>query len=267
MTTSTLFPNERQEARPVVVARSNVFLGHLLRLLAALTGLALFALFAGFVLTLNVGNWLVKEDPLQKADAIAVLSGNFPARAMEAAALYHDGYAGEIWLTHPGNQTDALKEFGIRYPSEDAVNFQILRRQGVPAKAIHVLESPIINTADEIDVISNALTENGDDSVIVVTDKAHTRRVHTLWAKFGAARGTAIVRAVSDDTFNPSAWWKSTEDTHKVVHELMGMVNVWSGLPLCNNLRSKPSTAEVLPQTLQSLPIRKPLAKEPVEQE
>lgn len=39
-------------------------------------------------------DWLVKQDNLHKADAIGVLSGGFPARAFEAAELYHQGYAG-----------------------------------------------------------------------------------------------------------------------------------------------------------------------------
>ena len=105
---------------------------------------------------------------------------------MEAAKLYHEGYAKEIWLTHPGTRSDPMKQFGVRYPSEDDCNYQVLRKQGVPAKSIHVLETSIKNTADELDVISAALQDTGSQSVIVVTDKPHTRRVHTLWKEFDA---------------------------------------------------------------------------------
>src|SRR5579864_2971378 len=124
--------------------RTRDFLTHLLRIFAVLGALALFALSAGLALMLSVGHWLVKEDSLQKANAIAVLSGNFPARALEAASLYRSGYANEIWLTHPGPQPEALAEMGIRYPSEADFNYQVLRRHGVPAKAIHILDSQII---------------------------------------------------------------------------------------------------------------------------
>jgi hypothetical protein len=124
---------------------------------------------------------------------------------MEAAKLYHEGYAKEIWLTHPGALSDPLKQFRVRYPSEDDRNYQVLRKQGIPAKAIRILESSILNKAYELDVISAALQDTGSQSVIVVTDKPHTRRVCALWKEFDAGRGNAIVHGVSND-YNPSRW-------------------------------------------------------------
>jgi len=45
----------------------------------------------------RVGRWLVVEDPLDKAQAIVVLSGRIPMRAKEAARLYKAAYAPQIW--------------------------------------------------------------------------------------------------------------------------------------------------------------------------
>lgn len=216
---------------------------------------------------LGVGRWLVKQDSLQKANAIAVLSGNFPARALEAADLYRQGYAKEIWLTNPGPDLQTLKSLGIHYPGEADFNIQVLRRQGVPAKAIHVLDGPIVNTADELDVISNALQKNGSRSVIVVTNKAHTRRVHTLWTRFDATRGQVIVHGLTSDDFDPNGWWRSTEDTHQVIHEMMGMVNVWAGLPMRSRLREQPSLAEINPKRNDPLPEPTASSTDPLEQE
>jgi len=223
--------------------RTNEFMGHLLRIFAVLGALALLALSAGLVLMLAVGHWLVKEDSLQKAGAIAVLSGNFPARALEAASLYRGGYAGEIWLTHPGPPSDALTQMGIHYPGEADFNYQVLRRQGVPAKAIHVLDAPVINTSDELDVISSALQQRSGASVIVVTNKAHTRRVHELWNRFDSSRGQAIIHGIANDRFDPSGWWTNTEDTHQVIHEILGMLNVWAGLPMQSTLHTREAVA------------------------
>jgi hypothetical protein len=202
---------------------------------------------------LGVGHWLVKEDSLQKANAIAVLSGNFPARALEAASLYRNGYAGEIWLTHPVAQTEALTEMGIHYPGEADFNYKLLRRQGVPAKAIRLLDAPIVNTSDELDVISSALQQKNHASVIVVTNKAHTRRVHELWNRYDSARGKVIVHGISNDDFQPSAWWRRTEDTHQVIHELLGMINVWAGLPMKSVLHSREAIAQNELQPAQDL--------------
>src|SRR5260370_36163056 len=68
------------------------------------TGVLLFAIISGLavvalIILLGVGRWLVVEDPLEKAQAIVVLSGRMPMRAQEAARLYNRGYAAEVWLT------------------------------------------------------------------------------------------------------------------------------------------------------------------------
>jgi len=180
----------------------------------------------------GVGSWLIHEDALQPATAIVVLSGNPPERALEAAQLYADGYAKEIWLTHPGTRVDALADLGIHYPSEDDVNTRVLRRVGVPAKAIHILDTPIVNTDNELDAISEALQSRGRGKLIIVTNKSHTRRVHLLWNKYYSSRGQAIVHAVSDDSFQPDRWWMYSASMNQVVHEVMGIMNCWAGMPV-----------------------------------
>ena len=180
----------------------------------------------------GLGRWLVREDPVRQSDAIAVLTGNFPARAIEAAELYRDGYANEIWLTHPGPRTKSAGLNVAQPPTEDVFNFDVLRSIGVPADAIHILDTPIVNTADELNVIDSTLKETGGASVIVVTNKSHTRRVHSIWTKYHSGEGEMIVHAVTDDQFSPSSWWKSHSDKLQVAHELLGMLNLWAGLPV-----------------------------------
>jgi uncharacterized SAM-binding protein YcdF (DUF218 family) len=184
------------------------------------------------VILFGVGKWLVREDPLQPATAIAVLSGNIPTRALEAAQLYREGYAKEIWLTHPDAHADALKEFGISYPSEDVFDIRVLRRAGVPAKAIHVLDTPIVNTEEELNVISSALKDRGGERVILVTNKAHTRRVHILWTKYFSSGGVAIAHGIPDDDFVADHWWKDPGSMAQVSHEVLGIMNAWAGLPV-----------------------------------
>jgi uncharacterized SAM-binding protein YcdF (DUF218 family) len=186
----------------------------------------------GLVFFFCVGRWLVVEDPLVKTHAIAVLSGRMPLRAIEAAKLYHEGYAPEIWLTRPKEPAATLEEMGIPFSGEDYYNARILIHEGVPQEAIRILEPPIVNTADEIRVIASALEQGKDRSVILVTTKAHTRRVGVLWRRLASNRGHAIVRAASDDPFDPRHWWRSTSDALDVVREVLGLMNAWAGLPL-----------------------------------
>jgi uncharacterized SAM-binding protein YcdF (DUF218 family) len=212
-------------------------------LLGILASLVLIATTAGFALFLGVGKWLVREDSLQSATAIAVLSGNIPTRALEAAALYREGYAKEIWLTHPDVHADALKSLGINYPSEDDFNTRVLRRAGVPAKAIRVLYTPIANTDEELDVISSALIARGGDKVIIVTNKAHTRRVHILWTRYFGPRGQAIVHGLPDDEFVADRWWRDPGSMTQVTHEVLGIMNAWAGLPVQRTPQPQPQSS------------------------
>lgn len=185
--------------------------------------------FVGFF---SVGRWLVVEDPLAKARAIAVLTGGMPVRAMEAAKLYRQGYASEVWLTHSSEPGESLEAMGIRYEGEEVYSTRVLIHEGVPASAIHVLDPPIVNTADEMRVISAAVDREKDRSVILVTSKPHTRRVRLLWRKLAPRECRAIVHAASDDPFDPRHWWRNTGDALDVVREVLGLMNAWAGLPL-----------------------------------
>jgi len=172
------------------------------------------------------------EDPLEKAHAIVVLSGTMPIRAVEAAKLYRQGYAPEVWLTHSAEPADTLADMGISFDGEDHYNKLVLTHEGVPAEAIRVLEPSIVNTVDEINAVVAALPPGRNETVIFVTTKAHTRRTRLLWRKLAASRGRAIVRAASGDPFDPRHWWRTTSDALDVVREALGLLNAWAGLPL-----------------------------------
>jgi uncharacterized SAM-binding protein YcdF (DUF218 family) len=194
--------------------------------------LALLAFAAAVISFLYVGKWLVVEDPLDRAQAIAILSGRMPERALEAARLYHAGYAPEVWLTHSTEPNETLKKMGVEYFGEEYYNQKILLQQGVPAKAIRFLEPPILNTADEIVTIKGALNSAPLHIVIIVTTKPHTRRTRTLWRILTHDESRAIVRAASTDPFDADHWWRSTRDALDVVREVLGLLNAWAGLPL-----------------------------------
>jgi uncharacterized SAM-binding protein YcdF (DUF218 family) len=203
-----------------------------LRALRVLFASAGGGLVLALVIFLGVGRWLVVEDPLTKVRAIVVLSGAMPVRAIEAAKLYRQGYAPEVWLTHSTEPAETLEGMGIAFAGEDHYDTLVLIHEGVPAEAIHVLERPIVNTADEIKVAASALARAKGEAVIFVTTKAHTRRVRLLWRRLAPSQAQAIVRAASGDSFDPRHWWRSTSDALDVVREILGLLNAWAGLPL-----------------------------------
>jgi uncharacterized SAM-binding protein YcdF (DUF218 family) len=194
-------------------------------LLGAVFGIAMF-------LFLGVGRWLFVEDPLEKAQAIVVLSGRLPMRAIEAGRLYNGGYAPEVWLTRPSEPAASLQPMHIAYLSEDFFNSRVLMHEGVPVTAIRTLEPPIENTVDELRVAAAELEHENGAAVIIVTTKAHTRRVRTLWQEVTGGRRRAIVRGAASDPFDPDHWWRTTRDALDVVREVFGLINAWAGLPL-----------------------------------
>jgi hypothetical protein len=181
---------------------------------------------------LRVGSWLVREDPLRASTAIVVLSGAMPERALEAAELYHAGFAPAVWITQPSEPKETMATLGIPFDGEEEYSRRILVKHGVPERAIRILQPKIVNTADEMAAIAAALENAHGASVIVVTSKPHTRRVHGLWNRLEAGRGQIIVCAARTDSFDASHWWRTTHDALDVVREMLGLMNVWAGLPL-----------------------------------
>jgi uncharacterized SAM-binding protein YcdF (DUF218 family) len=194
--------------------------------------LGTFLLFGLLTIFVNLGRWLIREDPLQHASAIAVLSGRMPSRALEAARIYRGGYAPEVWLTHPTEPGATLAKLSVPFSSEDAYDKLILMHEGVPENAIRILDPPIQNTEDEINTIAQSVHQQLNRKVIIVTSKVHTRRTTSLWNRLSAKQGQAIVRGVSDDSFDATHWWSNTTDVLDVVREVLGLINVWAGLPL-----------------------------------
>jgi uncharacterized SAM-binding protein YcdF (DUF218 family) len=180
----------------------------------------------------RVGDWLVVDDPLTPAQVAVVLSGDMPIRAIEAAEIYRESYASRIWITRPVDSTDRLHELGIDYLGESFYNQRTLLALGVPVEATRVIESRIVNTEDEVRLISRQARDEDIHRVIIVTSKAHTRRLRTIWRKLVGSDPTLIVRYAREDTFDPAHWWRQTRDALEVVREVLGLANVWSGFLL-----------------------------------
>jgi hypothetical protein len=110
------------------------------RLLVALLLVATMFATAPVALT-TAGTWLVVEDCLQPARSVVVLGGQLPFRAMEAAAVYDQGWAKEVWLTRGGAFAEdvALARLAIDKPPEHVYSQRVLEWLGVPRDAIRVL--------------------------------------------------------------------------------------------------------------------------------
>jgi len=163
-----------------------------------------------------------------------VLSGHLPFRAMEAAVLYKEGWAREVWITRLSRpaRKSALGRLGICFIGEEIYNGQVLERLGVPADSIRLLNKGIRNTVDEVRLIAEELVGLGGRNVILVTSKAHSRRVRATWQALIGESPRMIVRYAKKDPYLPDRWWWNTRDALAVSREVFGMMNVWVGFPV-----------------------------------
>jgi uncharacterized SAM-binding protein YcdF (DUF218 family) len=174
------------------------------------------------------------EDPLEPARAVVVLSGRAPFRAMEAAAIYRDGLAPEVWLTNEVRTAEevALGRLGVAVVREEFYSRQTLERLGVKPEAIRLLGDGIWNTVDEVRLVAAELARTGGDRIIIVTSKAHSRRVRATWAAIVGTSPRAIVRYARQEPYGAGHWWRNTRDALDVSREVFGLLNVWAGFPV-----------------------------------
>lgn len=180
----------------------------------------------------TIGRWLVVQDPLAHADAIVILSGRLPERAIEAARVFKAGYSDQVWISPPLSPEEELKAMNIAFLGEDFYNEKVLIAMGVPPDDIRILDHPDANTEAEVRQIAEVLHSSNLHSVIIVTSKAHTRRVRTIWKKLVGSDPRMMVHYAQDDTYDGAHWWRHTRDALDVVRETLGLLNAWAGFPL-----------------------------------
>jgi uncharacterized SAM-binding protein YcdF (DUF218 family) len=179
---------------------------------------------------ISLGEYLVTEYPLEKADAIAVLSGSVPDRILEAIDIYKQGYAPIIILTKeekpPGY--DELLSLGIKVPEGYDINQIIALKLGVPAASIVIINERTNSTYSEEQALYNFLRKRNLKSVILVTSKYHTTRATKLFnVVVEGEKVKLITRPSKYDTFDPRNWWKVRRDLKQVLFEYEKLVHYY----------------------------------------
>jgi uncharacterized SAM-binding protein YcdF (DUF218 family) len=195
--------------------------------LAALSAVLILLAFS------RLGSWLVVADPLQKADVIVVFAGELPYRTMAAAAIYKQGWAPEVCVTQCIRPEDReCERLGIDYVAQYGYSRRVLEKLGVPAGAIRMLGVKTVNTTGEVGAVVGYLRSRGGKRAILVSSKAHTRRIRVTWRALAGSELESIVRYTEKDPYQPKRWWGSSRDLLTVSHEVGGILNVWAGFPL-----------------------------------
>ena len=172
--------------------------------------------------------FLITEAPLDKADAIVVLSGsaNYRERTREAAKLFFEGRSQRILITNdnargPWSSADQRNLFFYERSLEE------LRNAGVPSQSIEVLMEPVAGTFDEAEVVRNYAQERALQSLLIVTSAYHSRRA--LWVFSKVFRGTGVriglfVVAPGGESPEPATWWLTLRGWRLVPTEYVKMI-------------------------------------------
>ncbi len=166
---------------------------------------------------------LIVNAPLQHADAVVVLSGSqaLIERSNLAAQLFHDGRTAKILLTND-NLRGGWSSAEQRNPFFYEVAILELRRQGVPATAIEVIETPVASTRDEAEVLLAHSQKQQLNSILVVTSAYHSRRaLRTFRQAFAGSPVLVGMRAVKPgwQTPRPAVWWLQARGWEMVAGE------------------------------------------------
>ncbi len=165
----------------------------------------------------RIGHWLAQPPRVNRADAIVALGGS-NSRTLHSITLYRQGLAPEIWYTG-----DCLCSGETISFAQSAAQFSIER--GVPAKAIRLLATT--STWEDGQEIAVLAKERQVQSILVVTNWAHSRRALCVIEQQLAGSGIAIYYAPPNSLYEPEKWWQHNRGRVAVFKELVKIGFYW----------------------------------------
>jgi uncharacterized SAM-binding protein YcdF (DUF218 family) len=172
--------------------------------------------------------YLITEAPLDKADAIVVLSGsaNYRERTREAAKLFFEGRSQRILITNDNAQGpwSSADQRNLFYYER---SLEALRNAGVPSQNVEVLMKPVTGTFDEAGVIRDYAQQHSWQSILIVTSAYHSRRA--LWVFSKVFRDTGVRTGLmtaerKEESPPPLMWWLTLRGWKLVPTEYVKMI-------------------------------------------
>jgi uncharacterized SAM-binding protein YcdF (DUF218 family) len=173
----------------------------------------------------GLGNWLINEDKLEKADVIVLLGGNSFERAPEVKRIFEMNYAKEIVCTGSA-VSHQLQSLGMNI-TEAQNSKKYLVKIGVPDSCIMAFNQGT-STIEEARELKKMFMKKGYKKVILVSSKFHTARVHKYFNKeFEGSGIKLIVRGAMPLNYKLETWWHSEEGLLFVNNEYVKSFYYW----------------------------------------
>lgn len=145
----------------------------------------------------GLGRWLVVSDPLEKADLIYVLAGDFfGSRVLRGAELGARGYARQVILSGG--------PYGNQFESDMAVDFAV--EHGYRRALFCPVRLDVPSTIEEARALGPLFQRMGAKRIILVTSNFHSRRA-ALAFRLLLPDFQFRVAPSEDGDFDPGIWW------------------------------------------------------------
>lgn len=191
------------------------------RLLIVFLSLFLAWILAAWILAEN----LIVEKPLERADAILILSGSsvYLERTQKAALVYRQGVAAKILLSDDGERAGWSK-IERRNPKFVETARDNLIAAGVAPENIEILPGQVSGTIDEAENLREKIKQTGWQSILIVTSAYHTRRSLWTFEKILEDQNVQIgivSPPTGEQTPPPLIWWLSERGWRFVAGEYL----------------------------------------------
>ena len=179
----------------------------------------LFSVGTGVTAFLLIGSWLAVEDPLAKAEAIVVISGDTGARTDTAITLWKAGWAPVIVFS------------GASIDPESVSSAEIMRRealrQGIPESAT-LVEPASASTEENATEVAKLMVQRKIRSAILVTSPYHQRRAAFEFGRAFEPSGLAFRNyPARDPEWNAFLWWSQEPQRSRTLLELVKLGAVY----------------------------------------
>jgi len=166
----------------------------------------------------QAARFLVKKDPLIKADAALVFSGDPDyERTIEASRLYREGRVRKLILTGHGYGGD-----DARYMKKIALG------EGVLSRDI-IIENGSTSTFTNIVQTKDIVLSQGFTTVALVSSPYHMRRIRVLVSAVYKDNNEIgfICFPVRESYWSPKGWWKTNFGRRLVFFEYIKLLSYW----------------------------------------
>ncbi len=174
----------------------------------------------GFIL--RAAGWLlVFENAVGEADVVILSIGADGAGALEAADLFHSGIARRVAVFTGLPDTVAQEFFRRGIPYEDEAARAARQLEALRVTAVERIPRAVAGTEEEGEVLSAWCDQHKFRSIVVVSLRDHSRRLHRILYRAMKGHQTKFtVRIARHSPFDPDHWWQTRSGIRTEIQEL-----------------------------------------------